>query len=175
MSNKKKTASKRMKKLPEGKHGKILAEWQFSEYEKHERGKEWFITAGIVGISLVVWAIVTTNFLFALIIIMIAVIILTHHYNEPTMVEFQITEDGLQLGEHFYDFDELDTFWIIYEPPEVKKLYFQFKSWLRPRLSVSLLDKNPLVIRNILLKYLEENLEEESEPATDILGRRWKL
>lgn len=158
-----------------GLHGEVLEEWQFPEYETHERTRGWFVIAGTIGMAAVVWAIWSANFLFALIIIMIFVIIITHHFTEPAEVEFQITDLGLQLGEHFYAYSEIDMFWIIFEPPTVKRIYFNFKNKLRPRLSIPLHEKNPLTIRDILLEYLEEDIEQEREPVSDALGRRWKL
>lgn len=156
-------------------HEDVLMEWRFPEYEKRERGKSWFITAFIITAALVVWAIATANFLFALIVVMVVIIIVTHHYSEPSEVVFQITKKGIFLDDHFYPYQSMDRFWILYNPPEVKKLYFHFKSILHPQLAVPLQDRNPLKVRSLLLKHLEEDVQKEEESASEILARRLKL
>ncbi|MBI4414887.1 MAG: hypothetical protein HY566_01455, partial [Candidatus Kerfeldbacteria bacterium] len=76
---------------------------------------------------------------------------------------------------HFYSYKDLATFWVVYEPPEVKRLFFTFKSSIRPHLAVPIEDQNPVAIRKTLQRYITEDLEREGEPATDALGRALKL
>lgn len=156
-------------------HEGVLMEWRFPEYEKRDRGKNWFITAAVVTTALVVWALATANFLFALIVVMVMIIIITHHYSEPPEVVFQITKKGIFLDEHFYPYESMDRFWILYNPPEVKKLYFHFKSLLHPQLIIPLMDRNPLKVRSLLLKRLDEDVQKEEESASEVLARSLKL
>jgi hypothetical protein len=129
----------------------------------------------IIGVFLLLFAIFTANFLFAMIIIIAAVILFLRH-NEPAKnIIFTIYEDGIRVGNKFYEFKEIKDFYVIYEPPEVKSLYFEFKSVLQPRLQISLEDMNPIKVREILLDYLEEDLDQENEPLSDGLGRMLKL
>ena len=93
----------------------------------------------------------------------------------PAQLMVSIFEDGIQAGENFYAYRDLKSFWIIYEPPEVKTLYFDFKSAWRPRLPVPLAEENPVEVRRFLLKYLEEDLSRESEPTSDALSRLLRL
>ena len=46
------------------------------------------------------------------------------------------------------------SFFIIYQPPEVKSLYFEFKALTKPRLVIPLKDQNPVEIRKTLLEHL---------------------
>ena len=155
-------------------HGDVLIAWKFPEYLKHERGRAWFISMGILGGLLLLYCFWVFNFLFAVILIMIVTILYLHHKREPETVDFAICEDGLEIGRRFYSYKDIEAFWVIYEPPEVKTLYFDFKGW-RPSLAIPLENENPLEVREILLKYLEEDLEKEYEPTSDFVGRWWKL
>jgi len=40
---------------------------------------------------------------------------------------------------------------------------------------VPLLDENPLTVRDSLKTFLEEDLEKEAEPMSDLFARRWKI
>lgn len=149
--------------------------WTFKEYEKHERKQGWYLTTAIIGGAILIYAILTHNFLFALIVIMFGIVMVINHHNQPDDIKFEINHDGIKLNRKQYPYKELENFWIIYEPPEVKNLYFHFKTSLKPRLSIPLIDNNPIEIKAFLRQYLEEDLDQDQEPASETLGRLWKL
>jgi len=153
----------------------ILASWDIPEIDKYERKKSWYLIAFLIFLSLLIYAILTANFLFAVIIIFITMILYLQEKHETIIITFAITPDGLIIGDKFFAFKEMKNFYIIYEPPEVKKLYIIFKNFLKPRLGISLFDQNPVKIRGILTQYLDEDLEKEYEPVTDKIGRIFKF
>ncbi len=166
--------------MPEQKkandYGNIIISWEIPEYEKHKRSKKWYISAAIIGLILIAFSIVTLNYLFAFIIIIAALIIILHDARDPDLVDFAITTEGLLVGRKFYDYDEIKNFSIVYKPRlEVKNIYFEFKNFLRHRLTIPLEDKNPVEIRKILLKYLPEDTERTDPPLSDGLAKLLKL
>lgn len=162
-------------KINKSLHGKTLLAWTFLEYTQYERSRSWFFWVGLIMAGLLVYSFFTVNFLFAVIIIMVALVMYLQSRRPPLDIRFEITEDGLKLGEKFYEYKTLKNFWLIYEPPEVKNLYLTFKSSIKPPLLIPLEKQNPLEIRKILLDFLEENLTQEEEPLGDLLSRRLKL
>jgi len=156
--------------------GDEIISWQVPEYEKHERNKSWYIFAGIIGLLFLVYAIYTKNFLFAVIIIVVALIIILHDSREPDLIKTSITDEGIIVGRKFYDYDEIKNFSIVYKPKKkVKNLYFEFKNVIRQRLSIPLDDINPLSIRETLLKYLPEDLDRTDQPLSEGLAKMFKL
>ena len=156
-------------------HGEALAEWTFPEYVQHERSKRWYVWAGVILALLLIYSIFTLNFLFAVIIILFVIILYAKAKNPPAEVKFKIFEDGIGIGSKFYKHKDVKNFWIIYEPPQVKTLYLNFKNKIRPVLAVPLEKQNPIRIRKILLDYVDEDLDKEEESFTEILGRRLKI
>jgi len=157
-------------------YGKKIMGWQVPEYDKHERGRGWYILAAIFGLLLLIYAFFSGNFLFAAIIIIATLVIVMHDGREPIKVDFNITDEGLMVGKRFYDYDEIKDFAIVYKPHQgIKNLYFEFKSILKPRLSIPLGDLNPLPIRGNLLKYLPEDLERTDQPVSEALAKMFKL
>ncbi len=148
--------------------------WSFPEYPKHERTAGWFIIAVLIGGALFIFAILTGNYLFASIIIFISLIIALQHFHTPLTIDFSITEDGISLAGKALPWKEIKSFWMIYEPPEIKTLYFTFKG-LRPTLKIPIAEQNPLHIREALNPYVEEDLEQENESFSDAVGRMFKL
>jgi len=157
-------------------YGKKIMGWKIPEYDKHERTKNWYVISAIVGVALVIYSFTSGNFLFAAIIIIGAFVIIMHDGQEPVKIDFAITDEGVIVGKNFYDYDVLKDFSLVYKPHQkIKNLYFEFKSAVRPRLSIPLSNNNPLPIRENLLKYLPEDLERTDQPLSEALAKMFKL
>jgi len=155
-------------------YGEVHCSWKFIEFPNYERSQRWYLVYGIVIALILFLSIFTRNFLFALIVVMAAMIIALFHRTKGE-VEFLITEDGIMVNDRFYDYKDLKNFFIIYEPPQIKSLYFEPKSLLNPRIPINLEDQDPVQIREILKQYLQEDLNREYEPITDQLSRFLKF
>jgi len=155
-------------------HGQIFFNWTFSEFPKYERDGGWYFAGALVVVLFLLFAVLTANFLFGLIVLMAALIILLFHRSDAE-IEFRITEDGILLNQKFYDYKAIKNFYIIYEPPEVKTLYFEPKSFFSPRIPIPLTNQDPIKLRDILRQYLEEDLDREDEPVSDQTSRFFKL
>ncbi len=167
--------------LTEGQEGpktpgmEIIA-WEVPEYHKHDRGRWWYIIFAVICMGLIIQAIFTGNFLFAVILVIAGFVIIINDARHPAPVSVRITTEGVMVGRKFYDYDEMKHFAIVYKPAEdLKRLYFEFKTVTKPRLSVALFDINPLYIREHLTKYLSEDLERLDEPTSEFLARILKL
>lgn len=156
-------------------HGAILHSWKFPEYPSYQRGRRWYLTTSIIGAALVIWAIATSNYLFGIIIILVGVIFVAQSRRPAHEVVTQITEDGIVMGQNFYRYADVKNFWIVYEPPHIKKVYFRFKESLRPLLALPLEDENPVNIRRSLRRFIDEDLNEDTEPSADSISRLFKI
>jgi len=155
--------------------GEVIYQWAVKEYNSHDRDRRWYVLTGITGVALFVYAIIAANYLFALILVLFGIILYMHDLLEPMEVNFAITSTGIILGKKYYRYNELKNFWMIYNPPEVKNLYFSTQNLAKHRLQVPLLNNDPRPIRDYLNKFVMEDLEEEEEPMSDRFGRLFKL
>ena len=149
--------------------------WNIPEYHEHERGKRWYIIAIAIGALLLLYSVLTANFLFAIILVLAILIMAMHDRKAAPEVAFEIAENGINVGEAHYSYNRFKSFWMYYEPDEAKTLFLEFKSGVRPRLAIPLQNKNPLKIRSILLAHLPEDVEREDEPLSEQLIRLLKL
>lgn len=159
----------------EEEYGKILALWEFPEFIKHERGKAWYISFTIAFLALLTYSYMTDNLLFAIILVMFAVLYLTSAKDEPKTLEIALAEDGIFIGSRFIPYEDLQNFYIIYYPPEIKNLYLEPKNMLKPRIVIPLETQHPVHIREILLEYLEEDIAKEEIPASESISKILKL
>jgi len=155
--------------------GKVLASWKFPEFNKYTRPHSWYMTAGTAVALLFIFSLATANLLFAIIIFFAVVIFIMNQRREPKTLTCQITEEGLLIDDLLYVWGEIKDFWIAYEPPHVKTLYFNFNTWHLPRLPIPLSEQDPVTLREMLLEYIDEDLEREGEPISDSIGRSLKL
>lgn len=166
--------------MPEEKSQNNLEEekivWRVKEYDKHERSKTWYLVAISLTLALLLFSFFTANFLFAVIIIVASLVIILHDGQDPIDLEVVLEEEGVLVGKNFYDYDDLENFSIVYKPSQgVKKLYFEFKNFIKPRLSFELGEMDPLIVRDFLLRYLPEDLERTDEPLSEGIARILKL
>lgn len=155
-------------------YGQVHFSWKFIEFPDYERTKRWYMTWLAFIALILLFSLLTANFLFALIILM-AVMTFSLFHKTKGEIDFKITEDGVVVNNRFFDYKELKNFFIIYEPPQIKTLYFEPKSLFSPRIPINLEDQDPVKIREILKQYLQEDLDREYEPITDQVSRLFKL
>ena len=107
--------------------------------------------------------------------LLFAIIIFLQSHQKPLELPFVITELGVVLNNRFYPYSELENFYIIYNPPEVKMLFIETLSTLRPALRIPLMDRDPNEVRHTLREFLSEDIEKEEEPFSDMVARRWQI
>jgi len=161
-------------KIDNKDRGQVFFSWRFSEFDRHDRKQGWYIWSGIAIGFFLLYSVLTHNYIFGLIIIISALTIVMFQRSNNE-VEFAITEDGLQVNDKFYEYRALSNFYIIYIPPSVKVLYIEPKSILSPRIPIRLEDQDPVKVRQVLLDYLDEDLDEDDEPLSEQTSRIFKL
>ena len=153
--------------------GKVLKTWTVPEYRKYERTFSWFLGMAVVVGLLLLYAVYSSNFLFALIIIMVLAVILLNHFRDPQDVEVSIAEKGLQVDNKFYGYEGLKNFWIVNDD-DVKELYFSTSNVLMPQLKVAVSAGDVEEVRGILKKKVKEDANGD-EPVSELWGRVLKI
>lgn len=155
--------------------GDILLSWDSWEYPPFERSPRWYAIAAVLGLACLIYAMFTANYIFAVVIVMFAMLIMIKDVKKPEQTQVYITTEGVVFLERLYPFKDIQDFSITYDPPEVKNLYLTFYGSLRPLLSIPLEDANPNLVRASLLPFVYENLARDGETLTDTLRRVYKL
>lgn len=155
-------------------YGKTLVEWESGDVPTYQRSRRWYIIVGMAGGLMIAYSLWTANYTFVLLILLFALTFILV-WRQSHRIRIKITEGGVAAGEIFYPYRELKKFWLLYQPPDVKMLYLEFRNPLRPRLSIPLENQNPVAVRHALLDYLIEDLHQEEEPPLDQISRMLKL
>ncbi len=160
---------------PQTNIGQVVLHWSFREFRILNRSTGWWVGAGVVSTTLVAYSVAVANFLFALIIIMVAFIFISETRRSPRTLECKLTSTGVVVGKKYWRWSEIMNFWIAYHPPTITNLYLVPKNPFDPRVTIPLERSDPLKVRDHLTKYLDEDLDREDEPTSEALTRFLKL
>ncbi len=150
--------------------------WQVPEYDRPKRNRNWYIATIVVIIAITVYSIISANYLFTIIMIIGSIMLFWHDYQEAPLINIELEEEGIVIGSKFYDYDEIKSFSIVYKPKEnIKNLYLIFNNNFKNRLTIHLMDKDPLKVRRYLLQYVDENLDRVNEPMSESIAKFLKL
>lgn len=141
---------------------KIHLEWTVPEFKYHHKDKNWFVITGAIAGILFLIAIFTKNILFGLLIGISYFLIITYSIKKPDEVKLAIIPKGIRINKALYDFENLKSFWIFYDPPKIRELSLRSKKLIMPYIKIPLGEQNPVEVRRILIKYLPERKHKES-------------
>jgi len=152
---------------------KSLLSWQAPEFTKHKKGPIWFVVFAIISLGLLFLALQWKAFTMIVLLIIAIFLIIIYALKDPPLRHFSITPSGIKIDKFLYRFSDIVSFWIFYDPPEIKEISLKQRKALFPYLSVPLDKVDPNKVRKILLKFLPEKKQKES--AADNIGRILKF
>jgi hypothetical protein len=148
----------------------VLFHWQAPEFEVFERDQKWFLIISLILSAIIGYAIYTNSLIMAITFILIGVVGYLHINRTPRVLDFRIAPEGIIAGEkELYPFENIKSFWIFYELDNKKVVSLHMESYLIPFIHIPIDDQDPVVIREILLRYIPEIKQEPS--AVDSLER----
>ena len=154
--------NKLKKARPTKKSKKDNLEWSAPEFTQYNKNKSWFIIVGLIAGGLLLWALLAKNILFALMIGLAYFAITFYALKQPRNIYLAINPRGVKIDKTLYSFDNLKSFWIFYDPPEIKEISLRSKKMIMPYIKIPLGKQNPVEVRRTLIKYLPERKHKES-------------
>jgi hypothetical protein len=139
----------------------VQVHWQAPEFEVFDRDRKWYIYITLALAFTIGYAIYTNGIVMAITFILIGVVGYIHINKTPRNMDFMITYDGVLAGRELYDFENLMSFWIFYEPEGKKAISLRTKSHLVPYVYIPIHEEDPLELREILIKHIPEVKQEE--------------
>ncbi len=160
---------------PDINYNQTLLEWKTPEFVPMPRGKTWYMTASIIVICLVAYAIFTDSATMAIAFILLAGIFFMTHKQAPRIVIVKIMKLGVEYDKKFYHYNMINAFWIVYHPPFIRTLYLRLNSGKAYKyVKIELNYQDPTVVRNMLTREMPE-IEGVEERTIDTLTRLLRL
>ncbi|MEI6587777.1 MAG: hypothetical protein WCO05_02380 [Candidatus Moraniibacteriota bacterium] len=143
--------------------------WSAPEFDMVEQNKKRLSYAALVLLAIIVYATFTNNPIMAIVFVLIGIVAYMYLNKEPRILNFQIVPEGILAGKEIYEFENIRSFWIFYNPEYKKVISLHIKSYLTPFVHIPINKEDPVEIRRILLEYIPEIKQEHN--AVEILER----
>lgn len=150
-----------------------LLSWQAPERKNETPAQNTKIILGTGALAFLSYAVYTQNYLFAIIIALAGFVWYAYAHQSPRLIEYAVTARGVQIQNRLYEFQDLQSFWIFFDPPHVKELSIESKKTFMPFIKIPLGDTKPTALREQLIKFIPEKKQEET--LTEIVSRRFGL
>ena len=133
-----------------------LLHWRAPEFEMYERNKKRLSYVALFLLVVIVYATFTNNPIMAIVFVLIGIVAYLYANKEPRILDFRIVPEGVLAGNEIYEFENIHSFWIFYDPKYLKVISLHTKSYLMPFVHIPIENEDPVEIRRILLKYIPE-------------------
>jgi hypothetical protein len=148
---------------------RALISWQGPEFEVYEKDNKWYTYISLILIAIIAYAVYTNGLIMAIVFILIGVIFYIHLHKDPKIINFAIATEGVIAGDEIFEFDQIRSFWIFYDPPNKKYISLHTRGRLVPFIHITLDNHDPVELRSILIKYIPEIKQEPG--MVDVLER----
>lgn len=130
-------------------------EWQTPDHIHTEKNPDWYWIVGIVTLSIVIITIILDNLIFAILILISAIALSLEASRHAQIINISIDNVGVKIGETFYPYENLESFWI--ETSDFfPRILLKSKKTLMPYITILLSDADSNHVRIILLTHLRE-------------------
>ncbi len=112
--------------------------------------------AGIITISLAIWGIFTQIYALAVVVVILAGVYILLENNAPETTQAIIDENGIGIGEGFYDYGQIEAFSINFDDRIAKSIRIKLKKNTLQTIDIPLGPIPVGEVRAFLLNYLPE-------------------
>jgi len=147
----------------------VLVHWRGPDFEHYPRSKKWYTGISIIVALIVFYAVWTDSIIMAIVFSLIWLVGYLQLSRPQTVIDFAVTYDGILVGDEIYDFDDIKSFWIFYEPPHTRIISLYMKGYLRPYLHIPLHQIDPVIVHEKLVEFIPEEKQEQN--FVDVLER----
>lgn len=157
-------------------HPEILEEailaWEEPEFLKKEKSKKWYLVAGSVMLSLILIMLAMKNITGAFVLVILSFVGYVFSLKNPNVYQFAVHQKGIAVGKKIYPFEKLRSFWIFERNGNDNELLIKGDGAFAFGAKIPVSTLNAGELREILLKFLAEEEEEESliDLASKIIG-----
>ncbi len=134
--------------------------WSAYEHDHIERGSDWYWALGVIAASTALASVLFGNLFFAILILVAAVALGLVAGAEPDLVEFEVSDDGIRVGDTLHAFEEILGFWVE-ERRERPILLVDTTKILSPNLIIPIEEADPRQVRAFLKERVEERRMKE--------------
>jgi len=110
------------------------------------------------------------DILTAIFLVLSSLVILLYANKQPSVSKVVVNQAGVTIDDRIYNYRELKSFWLDYDPQGPKELSLEPKNWYLPYVKISIENQNPAELRSLMVKFIAEKEHEKS--LVDLISRK---
>lgn len=130
--------------------------WSAYEHEHIERGRDWYWALGIVSLSVAITSVLLGDPLFAVVVVLAAIVIAMLSRTPPDIATFELSDRGIRINNRLHRYDHIISFWVEDEHNGRPLLLVDTTKFLSPNLIIPIEHIDPHLVR----AYLKERADE---------------
>lgn len=139
-------------------------EWHAYDRVQQPHSPDWYWAVGIIALSLAVTAVILDNTLFAVLVVLSAIVLFLRTLQKPVLVRYELTSRGLWTNKEFQPFSAFESFWVEEENMPQPKLILKSKGLFSPLSVIPLESMSPEAVKDALAASVSE--VEQHEPLS---------
>ncbi len=148
--------------------------WDGMEHEHVEKSTDWYWGLGIVIVTGIVIAIVSKNYLLAVLLLLGGIMLGVYANDKPEPVHVEISERGIKLNRDLYIYETIASFWMYRDHKDRNQLVVVTGRKIMPQRIISIPETiSPVEVRKYLLEFIEE--KETKQNMIDMLAESFGL
>jgi hypothetical protein len=151
----------------------VLISWRGPEFEHYPNDKKWYTGVLIILSLIILYAVFKGGIIMAIVFALIGLVGYLILSRPQKVIDFAITYDGILVGDEIYDYDDIESFWIFYEPPHTRVISLHMKGHFRPYLHIPLHQVDPVDVHQTLIDFVPEVKQEQN--IVDIMERLLRM
>lgn len=148
--------------------------WTALEFVAHPKTPLWYLGFGVIALGLMVFGIFSQSIITIITFALLIIVAYVFAVKSPRRQTYELDARGIRVNDIIYPYKNIKTFWLVYNPPEVKALNFETTAYLNNLVSIELANQNPVAVKLFLNRYLPEDLDRE-ESFSEVLARKVKF
>jgi hypothetical protein len=137
--------------------------WTGYEFEYKEKTSDWYWAVSIIVVCVSTIFFIYNNPIFGLFILLAGGSVLINARNAPRLLDYELTDKGLFIGNKLYPYLDFKTFWVSESKYSAPKLLLRTNKIVNPLIIITIETDyvDPDVVRDFLLDYIPEDKTEE--------------
>lgn len=145
-----------------------ILSWSVPEFVFKEKKPDWYWALAIGVIGFMVIAIINSNFLLGILVLLAGGLFFYLAQKKPHQLEVEVSDQGISVNDEYFSYKKIDSFWID-ENEDGWKVLLHVHRGFNPLIVIPLPDDlDPREVRELFLAFMEES--EKAEPLVNRLS-----
>ncbi len=156
-------------------YGQTIISWHAPEYMKYHKGFYWYLVASTIFLTIIIYGVLSKDVVLSLVFLVLAGVYFLLSRDHPVIIEHELTTLGVKAKRKFYPYSDIESFYIVYEPPHVTTLNIRIKKSIVNEIVIQLGNSPVDDVREVLFNRGIRELEGQKESISSIFSRILRL